>query len=275
MYVLAVPATLLGRRSATPVFLGLAGHPIRWRLLVELARSDLGVSEMTDLVGEPQALVSYHLSQLRSGGLVSVRRSSRDGRSVYYRAELQRFGEALASTGAALHPGLGLQLGALSSAATSPPQPCQRRSRLRVVFVCTGNSARSQIAEALLRKSAGDRVVACSAGRVPKPVHPDAVKVLATVGIDISTWQSKPLTRFTGKRFDYVVTLCDKVREHCRDFTGDAQRIHWSIEDPTVGPDRSSYRRFEHLTTELETRIRYLVSTIDAAQPQRTRRNEQ
>jgi protein-tyrosine-phosphatase/DNA-binding transcriptional ArsR family regulator len=245
----------------------LAGHPIRWRLLVELARSDLNVDEVTRLVGQPQGLVSYHLGQLRAGGLVSARRSSRDGRAFYYRAELDRCGESLASTGTALHPGLGL------SHRASPPALRQRRARVRVLFVCTGNSARSQIAEALLEKAAGDRVAVVSAGSDPKPVHPDAVKVLAASGIDISGWHSKPLTRFIGQRFDYVVTLCDKVRERCPEFPGDGQRIHWSIEDPTVGSGRSSYPRFQRLSAELESRIRFLISVIDTSHPARRTRH--
>jgi DNA-binding transcriptional ArsR family regulator len=93
--------------SAPPGFLRLAGHPLRWRLLTELARTDRQVRELTGLLGQPQSLVSYHLGQLRAGGLVSARRSSADGRDCYYRIELARCRERLAETGLALHPGLG------------------------------------------------------------------------------------------------------------------------------------------------------------------------
>ena len=106
--------------QAAPPFLGLAGHPIRWRLLTELARSDLHVDEMTRLIGQPQNLVSYHLAQLREGGLVSSRRSSRDRRTVYYRAELDRCAVSLSSTGAALHPGL-----AMSPCGSIPKRICR------------------------------------------------------------------------------------------------------------------------------------------------------
>src|ERR687895_69099 len=95
-----------------PVFLRLAGHPLRWRLLSELARSDRRVGELSELAGRRQNLVSYHLRQLRDGGLVSMRRSTADGRDSYYVLELARCGELLSSAGAALHPGL---------ASTSPP----------------------------------------------------------------------------------------------------------------------------------------------------------
>src|SRR3954468_22567947 len=89
-----------------PEFLQLAGHPVRWRLLGELARSDRIVGELTALVGEPQNLVSYHLGKLREARLVSARRSSGDRRDTYYGLDLGRFGGLLSATGGALHPGL-------------------------------------------------------------------------------------------------------------------------------------------------------------------------
>ena len=91
---------------APPEFLQLAGHPLRWRLLAELARSDRMVHELTGLVGEPQNLVSYHLGKLRDGRLVSARRSSADRRDAYYTVDLARIGGLLSATGGALHPGL-------------------------------------------------------------------------------------------------------------------------------------------------------------------------
>ena len=92
--------------SAPPRFLRLAGHPLRWRLLSELARSDRRVGELCALAGRRQSLVSYHLRQLRDGGLVSTRRSAADGRDTYYALDLARCGELLSSAGVALHPGL-------------------------------------------------------------------------------------------------------------------------------------------------------------------------
>src|SRR5690349_17290566 len=92
--------------SPPPRFLRLAGHPLRWQLLGELARSDRRVGELCELAGRPQSLVSYHLRQLRAGGLVSARRSAADGRDSYYVLDLARCGELLADTAARLHPGL-------------------------------------------------------------------------------------------------------------------------------------------------------------------------
>src|SRR3954453_16663218 len=120
----------MGRRgeSPPPRFLQLAGHPLRWRLLSELARSDRRVGELCELAGRRQSLVSYHLRQLRDGGVVSLRRSTADGRDTYYVLDLARCGELLASAGVSLHPGLA-----------PTPRPRSRRGRrgavARVLFL--------------------------------------------------------------------------------------------------------------------------------------------
>ena len=229
-------------------------------MLVELAGSDRQVQELTRAVGQPQGLVSYHLGRLRSGGLVSSHKSSFDGRAVYYRVHLDRCGELLAATGAALHPGLP------SSGSSTPARALGRgRRRAKVLFVCTGNGTRSQIAEALLRDRAGDSVEVVSAGSDPKPIHPNALRVLAELGIDISGAKSKPITQFGGRHFDYVITLCDKVREICPEFPGQRRAMHWSIEDPsrTPGALRATLPAFRAVAADLESRIGFLISLID------------
>ena len=190
---------------------GIAGHPLRWRLLHELAWSDRRVGELVESVGEPQPLVSYHLRRLRSAELVSVSRSSFDGRDSYYGLRLGRFADLLAQAGGELHPGLQL---------SPPAAPRVRRSArpVRVLFLCTGNSARSQIAEALTEVLSRGSVEAFSAGSRPKPLHPNAVRVLASRGIDTSDLRPKHLDELARRRFDYVVTLCDRVREVCPEF---------------------------------------------------------
>jgi ArsR family transcriptional regulator, arsenate/arsenite/antimonite-responsive transcriptional repressor / arsenate reductase (thioredoxin) len=243
-----------------PPFLDLAGHPLRWRMLVELTGSDRQVGELTRVLGQPQALVSYHLARLRDGGVVSSRKSAFDGRSVYYRVHLDRCGELLAATGAALHPGLQS-----SGLPTSSRPVASRRHRVKVLFACTGNGTRSQIAEALLRDKAGDTVEVVSAGSHPKPIHPNAIKVLAEMGMDIASARSKPIAEFSGHHFDYVITLCDKVREICPKFPGRGQKMHWSIEDPSLvsGTLRATMPAFRALAADLASRIGFLTSLMD------------
>ena len=258
----------IGEQNAPPGFLRLAGHPLRWRLLTELARSDRQVRELTGLLGQPQNLVSYHLGQLRAGGLVSSRRSSADRRDAYYRVDLARCGELLTEAGQALHPGLAPDPG---PALLPPPADRVRApagqigARTRVLFLCTGNSARSQMAEALLGQLGGDAVEAASAGSRPKPLHPDAVRVMGEYGIDISGHRSKHLDSFAGQRFGYVISLCDRVREVCPEFPGHPQVIHWSIADPAGEQD--GYPAFRRVAAELRARIGFLLARIgrDAA----------
>ena len=237
-----------------PAVFQLAGHPLRWQLLSELATSDRRVRELIDALDESQPLVSYHLRQLREAGLVTARRSSFDGRDNYYSLDLSHYSQLLVDAGAALHPALQL------TAETSVPSSRLRR-RPRVLFLCTGNSARSQIAEALLRERSAGSVEAFSAGSKPKPLHPNAVAVMRARGIDIASQQSKHLDTFSRQRFETVITLCDRVREVCPEFPGKPQTIHWSIPDPSAEPgsDNETYPSFERAAAELETRIHFLL----------------
>jgi len=242
-------------------FLRLAGEPVRWQLLRELARSDRHVRELTDLTGRPQNLVSYHLGKLRAAGLVSARRSSADGRDAYYTADLDKFREFLAAAGLALHPGL-----MLAPAAASVAAPAGASSRPRLLFLCTGNSARSQIAEALAIARSDGLVQAFSAGSHPKPVPSCLAQVLRERGVDAGDRHSKHLDRFTAEQFDYVITLCDKVREVCPEFPGHPGYVHWSIADPAAaGSDEQAVLAALRLVAaELDKRVSYLLAGIGA-----------
>ena len=252
--------------QAAPVFVRLAAHPLRWRLLSELSVSDYRVRELVNLIGEPQNLVSYHLRQLRGGGLVTVRRSSFDARDSYYHLDLERCAHALASTGAALHPALGTEPPACACAAEPPPAQAASDHRPTVLFACTGNSARSPIAEALLRRHSGGRVEATSAGSHPKQqMHPDAVRALNEhYGVDISDRRPRRLDTLDGRRFDFVITLCDKVREVCPDFGDHPRRVHWSIPDPAAAGDTGGAggAAFVRAAAEIDTRVRYLLPQL-------------
>jgi protein-tyrosine-phosphatase/DNA-binding transcriptional ArsR family regulator len=243
-----------GEVDDPPTFVRLASHPLRWRLLRALVQSDRAVRELMTLVDEPQSLVSYHLRLLREGGLVTTHRSSADRRDSYYAIDLDACRDALQRAGSALHPLLGL-------ATTTPecPRAPSSRRRQRVLFLCTGNSARSQIAEALLERMSAGAIEAASAGSHPKPLHPNAIRVLRTYGIDISSRRTKHVDEFRSHRFDTVITLCDRVREVCPDFPSRPDLVHWSVPDPALegSTDRASYPAFERTAAELETRISF------------------
>jgi protein-tyrosine-phosphatase/DNA-binding transcriptional ArsR family regulator len=240
---------------APPAFLQLAGHPLRWRLLSELARSDRIVHELTTLVGEPQNLVSYHLGKLREGRLVSARRSSADRRDTYYGLDLARMGELISAAGGALHPGLRMIRRSPDAGSAAPA---------RVLFLCTGNSARSPMAEALLRACSDGAVEAVSAGSHPRPIHPNAVRVMREAyGIDLSGHACRHLQDFAGERFDWVISLCDRVREVCPEFPDHPQTIHWSIANPATGDaDDVTYPLFRQTAAELATRIEFLLARL-------------
>ncbi len=240
---------------APPEFLQLAGHPLRWRLLSELSRSDRRVHELTGLVGEPQNLVSYHLAKLRDGRLVSARRSSADRRDTYYGLDLPRIGGLLSAAGGALHPGLRL---------TPPSRDDTPTSPVRVLFLCTGNSARSQMAEALARARSGGAIEAFSAGSHPRPLHPNAVRVMRDdYGLDLAGHAPRHLEVFAHQDFDWVISLCDRVREVCPQFPGHPETIHWSLANPATGEaDDVTLPLFQETAAELATRIDYLLALL-------------
>ncbi|MBQ1025049.1 MarR family transcriptional regulator [Micromonospora sp. C95] len=248
-----------------PGVLRLTAHPLRWRLLAELARSDRQVRELMELIGQQQSLTSYHLGQLRAGGLVTVRRSSADKRDSYYSLNLLACRNLLAEAGALLHPGLRL-----TPAALAPPGPDPRGAGelpVRVIFLCTGNSSRSQMAEAILQQLGGERVDVVSAGGQPKPLHANTVRVMGESGIDMTKRRPKHLSDFLEQRFDYVISLCDRLREVCPDFPRARAVVHWSVPDPAAEAvsAEQSYAQFQRTAEELRTRVEFLLYAIDHA----------
>jgi arsenate reductase len=137
----------------------------------------------------------------------------------------------------------------------------------RVLFLCTHNSARSQMAEGLLRAAAGDRVEALSAGTEATSVRPEAIRVMAELGVDISAQQSKTVERYLGEPIDWLITVCDQAREACPTLPGVANQLHWSVEDPSLvsGSEVERLAAFRAARDDLAQRIDAFLATDLAA----------
>jgi len=131
-------------------------------------------------------------------------------------------------------------------------------SKKRVLFLCTGNSARSQMAEGLLRNLAGDHYDIFSAGTNPKGLHPRSVDVMKEIGIDVSGQTSKDVSQFLGQQFDYVITVCDRAKTQCPIFPG-AEPIHWGFDDPAEAPPGRELETFRRVRDEIRQRLRLFL----------------
>jgi ArsR family transcriptional regulator, arsenate/arsenite/antimonite-responsive transcriptional repressor / arsenate reductase (thioredoxin) len=245
-----------------PDLVKLLANDVRWQILSVLAHGDLRVQEIAAATGKPINLVSYHLKLLRDQQLVHERRSSADGRDIYYTLDVGRLSDLYRRSGSLLHPALGPE--------GRPRLPGAERQRRRVLFLCTQNRARSQMAEGLLRVMSGGHIEVQSAGVRPGIVHPLAVQALGDMGIDISQQRSKHVDELQGKIFDQVITVCDQVREQCPVFAGEPDLIHWSIADPIAaieGVEGADARRtiFAKTAQALAERVGYHLLDEDLA----------
>lgn len=236
----------------------LLADGVRWQLVSMLAHSDLRVHELVQGVRRPQNLVSYHLKQLRRHGLVAERRSSADARDIYYSLDLDRLRSDLFQSGLALHAGF------------APPRETTKdrgvpRPPRTVLFLCTHNSARSQMAEAIVNATAGPRVRAYSAGIEPTGVHPAAVAALAELDIALDRPRSKSIDEFAGTPFDLVVTVCDSAREACPAYPGARAQVHWSMPDPAASRGSASeiHAVFVETARAIQRRVRFLLADFD------------
>lgn len=250
-----------------PEFIKLLAHDLRWSLLRVLVVGDYRVNELVDLTGQPMNLVSYHLKKLRDMSVVTTRRSEADERNVYYGLDLDRVRDLYSAAGQALHPMLSLETALLPDRSnyTAPsltPEPAHHNKK-RVLIVCTHNSARSQMAEGLMRAMGGEFVDVYSAGSHPTRLHPDAVNVMTTeMEIDITGQEALHLSVFEGQAFDFVITVCDRAREVCPRFPGGVQ-IHWGFSDPTViEEDAERAKAFTNIAKRLHSRISYFLSDL-------------
>ncbi len=136
------------------------------------------------------------------------------------------------------------------------------KQKQRVLILCTGNSARSQMAEGWLRNESGEQFEVSSAGTKPRQVCPEAIEVMREVGIDISGHRSKSVAEFAGQSFDYVITVCDSAKQNCPFFPGNAERLHWSFTDPAEakGTWEERLAEFRRVRDQIRRRFRELAS---------------
>lgn len=249
--------------TQAPGFLKLLAHELRWNILVLLGRSDYCVQELVRLLGQPQNLVSYHLRRLYEQQIVTERRSSADGRDIYYSLDLTALRTLYFAAGDSLNPALYAPDTSMQEAVSHLPT-----KKVRVLFLCTHNSARSQMAEGILRSLSEGRIEVQSAGSQPTELHPLAVQAMRRMGIDISQQRSKQLDEFLDQSFDYVITVCDRMHETCPTFPGDPKQVHWSFIDPAEveGSEQERSRAFDQVALQLMNRIRYLVILIEREQ---------
>jgi ArsR family transcriptional regulator, arsenate/arsenite/antimonite-responsive transcriptional repressor / arsenate reductase (thioredoxin) len=241
--------------APSPPVLGVLAHDLRWAIVGLLVPGDLRTGEIVARTGQAPSLVSYHLARLRDAGLVSVRRSTADGRDSYHALDLDAIGRAVGDMAARIHP--SLLEGAVgwpgAGAGQAPGQP------VRALFICSGNSARSPMAAGWLNHLGGGRVTARSAGVSPGPLHPLAVSAMAEHGVDISGHRPTHLSDVADGRFTRVITLCDRARENCGELPGPA--VHWSIPNPAQAHP-ADLDAFRATARELQTRIRYLLPAL-------------
>jgi arsenate reductase (thioredoxin) len=144
----------------------------------------------------------------------------------------------------------------------------------RVLVLCTGNSARSQMGEGLFRREGGERYEVFSAGTKPSHVRPEAIAAMREIGIDISGHRSKSVDEFAGQSFDYVVTVCDNARDNCPIFPGGAERIHWSFEDPAAvqGSEGERLAAFRRIRDQIHERVKtFLQEKVEGSSLEHSR----
>jgi ArsR family transcriptional regulator, arsenate/arsenite/antimonite-responsive transcriptional repressor / arsenate reductase (thioredoxin) len=233
----------------------MLAHDVRWAIVGLLAESDLRTGELVARTAQPPSLVSYHLGRLRDAGLVSARRSTADGRDSYHVLDLDALGQAVGAMAAQIHP--ALFAGATWSEGPRPTAPST------VLFICTGNSARSPMAAGWLNHLGAGRVTAHSAGVAPAPLHPLAAAAMAEQGVDISGHRPAHLDSFETSDFARVITLCDRAREACGELPAVPAPAHWSIPNPSQAhpPDLDAFRA---TARELRARISHLLPLLAA-----------
>ena len=243
--------------ARSPALLRVLAHDLRWAIVRLLANGDMRVREVVAATDEAPNLITYHLAQLRAAGLVWVRRSTADGRDSYYALDLDAVGAGMREVARTIHPGL-------AAGSTDGHAVEQSSEPSRVLFICTGNSSRSQMAEGWLRHLGGSGVVAASAGTVPSPLHPLAVAAMAEHGVDISGHNVKHVDVFAGRSFDRAITLCDRAREACPEPPGARVVAHWSVPNPAEAHP-ADLDAFRATASEVHMRVRFLLPLLGSS----------
>ena len=241
------------RDTVAPAIIKLLANDERWTILKTLSVGDYSQDELAAAVDLPSNRVAHHLEQFRDLNIITERTSSVDIESTYYALRLDHLQTLYFQAGASLHVALGVDAVPQLEVETLP-------SKLRVLFLCTHNSARSQMAEGLARHLGRGRVESFSAGTEETFVKPSAIEAMASRGIDISHQKSEVLTKYLDQEFDYVITVCDSAKESCPFFPGGKQQLHWSIEDPSsVEEPAARLEAFKQTASILNTRIQFLL----------------
>jgi protein-tyrosine-phosphatase/DNA-binding transcriptional ArsR family regulator len=234
-------------------FCKAVGDETRLAILRKLSLTDLRGGDMVQWLDIPHNALSYHLKYLRDLGLVRDHRSSADARDIYYQLDLRRLRGLYAALGNALQAESNEFLESLAVPGTAD-------TPLRVLFLCTHNSARSQLAQGIAQQRGGIRIAAFSAGSEPTEIRPEALALLRARGVNTTGYQAKSLAEFADQTFDYVVTVCDRVREVCPTFPGDPVHLHWSIPDPVqIDDDADRQQAFSNVVAALELRIEHFM----------------
>ncbi len=261
----------------------------RLRILNLLLQGELCVCDIQCVLGISQPAASRHLAYLKNSGMVL---DNRDGYRIFYRlaqgsnggtqpflydflrdafreqaqlkSDTKRLKEAISAGACAVcdwKTGSAIDSDE-ASGATKTKRRTSMQEHYKVLILCTGNSARSQMAEGLLRNMGGEKFEVASAGTRPVGMNPDAVKAMSEIGIDISGGRSKHVDEFVGQQLDYIITVCDNAKESCPIFPGGGKRVHHSFRDPAAAPAQEQPALFREVRDEIQEWLSEFIAEI-------------
>ncbi len=237
----------------------LLADPHGWVLLRALANGDQRLHELARDTGVAAEEMSKRLPLLRELGLITERQSDVNPNETFYRFDITAFRRQYQEAGETIHPAVKAEDVVIGNLPAEP---------VRILFLCTGNSARSQMAEGLMRHLSQGKVEVASAGTKPSRVHPVAIQTMDKMGVDIRSQESTHMSQYEGQTFDYVITVCDLQNESCPIFPDAPKRLHWSFPDPAAEPEGEVQERaFATVATHLRAMIRHFLIMIERQTP--------